>query len=952
MIDDPLLGHQLANFRIEHVLGRGGMAQVYYGQDVKLQRPVAIKVIDVRYRGDPTYAKRFVQEAQAVATWRHENIIQIYYADDEDDLYYFVMEYIDGLDLGALMSQYAAEGELIPHDDVLRIGRAVAGALDYAHQKGVIHRDVKPLNVMLASDGRVVLTDFGLAMDVEQGSRGEVSGTSHYIAPEQARRSADAVPQSDLYSLGVILYEMLTGVVPFDDPSPTTVALQHITLPPPPPRQINPELSEEVEAVLLRALSKSSDERYQTGRELIDAVEQALQTSLPASTGRVELPPPPAGVRSTETRSLSRTSVLEKIASHLQTSAKPPVVTTEYRRARSDARQTPPPQEQPPLPVAVPPAKDDSLLGRQLDEYRLDTLLGQGGMARIYRGLDVRLKRHVAIKVIDVPFRTDSDYIARFEREAQAIAQLEHPHIVRLYRYGEANGLLYIAMQYIEGTNLGVILDNYRKDQKFIAPEKASRIVRDICLALDYAHSKGVIHRDVKPCNIMLDKQDRAVLTDFGLALLTEVGTRGEIFGSPHYISPEQAISSAKAVSQSDLYSVGIILYEMFTNEVPFDAKEPLDIAMLHITDPPPPPREFRPDINPELEAVILKTLAKEPEDRYPSGAALADALDQALQITPVEAGPPSPVTASRSSTPERVVAESAAHPSPPIPVAVETPPRRAEIGAAPAPATSTASTAPPARKRLLTYVSIGIGLILVILLAAAFLRMSESGEIRTTEEGYTPTAEVMLFTPDDEGKATEVHHTPATVVKPPTPKATTRRAKTPTPTSTQTPPEAPTSIPTDTPVPIPEGQSQIEELTSLDNGEERMPIASQLVEFLEKNDPTAETNFTRWGLDNETLRRLDDRLDLIWEALSVGYGKSGQGILIVLVPEGQGSEMDILALETSSGNPFQFDSVGRDSDELVFSTFHNSILLRLTIGSVTFETTPLTGRVRVFEIK
>lgn len=295
MADDPLIGRQLANFKIERVIGRGGMAQVYYGQDVKLERPVAIKVIDTRHRGNPAYAERFVREAKTVATWRHEHIVHIYYADEEDELYYFVMEYIDGLDLGELMSQYAAKGKRIPHNEVLRIGRAVAEALDYAHQQNVIHRDVKPANAMVARDGRVVLTDFGLAMDVEQGSLGEVFGSSRYIAPEQARRSADAVPQSDLYSLGIILYEMLTGKVPFNDPSPTAVALQHLTLPPPPPRELNPDLNEMTEAVLLKALSKSPDERYQTGGALIDALARALQTDQPAS---VELVTPPLAVPS------------------------------------------------------------------------------------------------------------------------------------------------------------------------------------------------------------------------------------------------------------------------------------------------------------------------------------------------------------------------------------------------------------------------------------------------------------------------------------------------------------------------------------------------------------------------------------------------------------------------------------------------------------------------------
>ncbi|MBN1311176.1 MAG: protein kinase [Anaerolineae bacterium] len=277
MNQDPLIGYQLANFRIDRVLGRGGMAQVYYGWDVRLQRPVAIKVIDARYRNNPAYAERFVREAQAIAAWRHENIVQIYYADDQEGLYYFVMEYIEGMNLDTLMQRYAAQSQGIPYPELLRIGWAIAGALDYAHERGVIHRDVKPSNVMVANDGRIVLTDFGIAMDVEQGSLGEVIGSPHYTAPEQARRSADAVPQSDIYSLGIILYRMLTGRVPFDDPSPSALALQHLTMPPPSPRSINPQMNAETEFVLLKALSKSPAERFQSGRQLMQALERAVQ---------------------------------------------------------------------------------------------------------------------------------------------------------------------------------------------------------------------------------------------------------------------------------------------------------------------------------------------------------------------------------------------------------------------------------------------------------------------------------------------------------------------------------------------------------------------------------------------------------------------------------------------------------------------------------------------------
>ncbi len=274
----------------------------------------------------------------------------------------------------------------------------------------------------------------------------------------------------------------------------------------------------------------------------------------------------------------------------------------------------------------------DPLIGQQLDEYELVSLLGYGGMARVYRGRDVRLKRDVAIKVIDAVYRADEAYRARFEREAQAIAQLEHPHIVRLYRYGEVSGLFYMAMQFVPGKDLFSYLAELKAQNEWMPALEAARFVRELCGALDYAHSKGIIHRDVKPSNILLGEDGRSYLTDFGLALLSDSETRGDIFGSPHYVAPEQAISSASVVPQSDLYAVGVILYEMFTGQRPFEGAAPLEIAMKQMGELPVSPQEIRPDLSPALTAVILKTLAKEPRDRYPNGNLLAAAVEQALQ--------------------------------------------------------------------------------------------------------------------------------------------------------------------------------------------------------------------------------------------------------------------------------------------------------------------------------
>ncbi|MFN8377493.1 MAG: serine/threonine-protein kinase [Anaerolineae bacterium] len=273
----------------------------------------------------------------------------------------------------------------------------------------------------------------------------------------------------------------------------------------------------------------------------------------------------------------------------------------------------------------------DPLIGRYLDEYRLDELLGAGGMASVYRATNFKDGLPVAIKVIAAPFQSDEAYMMRFEREARAIAGLDHPHLITLYRYGEAEGLLYMAMRFIEGFDLGAVIRSYHDDGALIEWGEVARLAREIGSALDYAHAHGVIHRDVKPGNIMIETDGSAIVVDFGLALLQAVGTYGEIFGSPQYIAPEQAISSANAVPASDQYSLGVMLFEMLTGRRPFDGPTPLDISLQHIEQPPPRPREWRPDLPQAAEDTLIRALAKQPAERFPSCVALADSLRVSL---------------------------------------------------------------------------------------------------------------------------------------------------------------------------------------------------------------------------------------------------------------------------------------------------------------------------------
>jgi serine/threonine protein kinase len=281
-------------------------------------------------------------------------------------------------------------------------------------------------------------------------------------------------------------------------------------------------------------------------------------------------------------------------------------------------------------------ATSDPLIGKKLGDYTIQSLLGRGGMARVYKGHDEALDRYAAVKVTMTDFVAEADaeeYKQRFLREARAIARLRHPHIVNLYQFGNIDDWYYMAMAFLDGEDLRVILKRYAESNRRMPLQDIGKMVREVASALDYAHKQEVIHRDIKPSNIMMTP-DGAVLTDFGLALNLTEGTMGDTFGSAHYIAPEQAVSSSRAVPQSDLYSLGIILYEALTGKVPFDDPSAMSVALKHLNDMPPPPSMYNPALSPSLEAVIMKVLAKDPKQRYVSGAEMVADLDNAIAET------------------------------------------------------------------------------------------------------------------------------------------------------------------------------------------------------------------------------------------------------------------------------------------------------------------------------
>ncbi|MDQ7024152.1 MAG: protein kinase [Anaerolineae bacterium] len=271
--------------------------------------------------------------------------------------------------------------------------------------------------------------------------------------------------------------------------------------------------------------------------------------------------------------------------------------------------------------------------GDLIGSYKIENHLGQGGMATVFKAHHEKLDRYVAIKLMHETFLQDEDFRTRFQREAQIVAKLEHPNIVPIYDYNEHEGIPFLVMKYVDGMTLkryaiktGLTLEDTRD------------FLMSIAEGLDYAHEKGILHRDMKPSNILINSGNQPFITDFGLARMAEMGastiSTDMMLGTPFYISPEQAQGSKDLDSRTDIYSLGVILYEFITGRVPFEGDTPYIIVNGHINATPTTPSDINPDLSPEVDDMMDRALAKKPSDRFPTAKILIQAFADAIANT------------------------------------------------------------------------------------------------------------------------------------------------------------------------------------------------------------------------------------------------------------------------------------------------------------------------------
>jgi serine/threonine protein kinase len=548
-------------YRIYDEIGQGSVATVYLAKDLERNRMVALKIIHPELAKESPFARRFQREAKLLTKLDSPHIIRVLDYGSYEGVDFIALEYMEGRTLSAILEEEGA----LEVEWALSLARQVAQGLAHADQAGVVHRDIRPANIMVAPSGLAKIMDLGLARgaDLSRLTATGVLGSPHYLSPEQAEGKEVDI-RSDIYSLGVTLFEMLTGQRPYEADSTVDIVLKHLQEPVLSLREFNEEIPGEVDELVKRCLAKAPEERFQTPGELIEAIDGALR----GSEGK------------------------------------------------------------------TPPGMEAALVGQTLGQYRLVDRIGRGGMATVYKAYQPSLDRYVAVKVLPTYLAHDPDFATRFRREARAIAKLNHPRILPVHDFGQEGELSYIVMRYVEGGTLKKILGQP------LALDRVVDIIVQVGDALDYAHQQGIIHRDVKPANVLLDRGKWALLSDFGLAKMAAASVQltktGVGLGTPAYMSPEQA--QGKPVdAQSDIYSLGIMLFEMLTGQVPFDADTPLAVLIKHLTAPLPLPRKVNPDIPEPVERVILKAVAKAPEDRYQRVSEMVEALKRAA----MEKGPP-----------------------------------------------------------------------------------------------------------------------------------------------------------------------------------------------------------------------------------------------------------------------------------------------------------------------
>lgn len=624
---DSRLGTSVENYRLLSVLGAGSMSVVYLAQRLDDPRVlVAVKIL--HYQGPSStedhaaFRMRFLREARAASELRNEYILPVLSSGDAGDLPYMVMPVIIG---GTLTTRLAHQPQPMPLGEIARYLTQLANAVDYAHQQGVVHRDIKPSNILLDEHGHIYLTDFGIARLFDSGDNaltrenaptltrtGQVLGTPYYMAPEQIQ-AKPAGPPADIYALGVVLYQMVTGQVPFHGDTPLAIALQHLQQAPSSPGLLRQELPSPLDDIILRALAKDPADRFASATELAEAFQAGLDDMDDPMATR-----PPSETWPFSTRFASNASTVSA------------------------------------APISTPmPRTDDSpeqLIGRTLDTlygYHLEAVIESDELGAVFIAHHEGSAEPVRIRFLTLPSDASpkriASYLLRFEQQAHELAALRHPNLAPVLGYGAYEGRPYLVTPDTQGAALSVELAQHGASEL----SAISSCLDQIVAGLECARQRGFLHLSLTADRVFRQDDGTVIVTDVGVRAMLDDDDIDAALSEPQVNSdentPEQIIGDPVG-PYTDVYALGALLYLMLTGREVFTGEDRDDIAQQRLHATIPPLRRWRPSLPTALDRVMSRAMAKEPERRFQTPQELAAAyratITRTLQDAPFAVEP------------------------------------------------------------------------------------------------------------------------------------------------------------------------------------------------------------------------------------------------------------------------------------------------------------------------
>jgi len=665
-------------YAIESRLGEGGMGIVYLARDIHLETPVVLKGIRPELAQNKEFRARILAEGRAMAKIDHENVVRLNSVVVRPDELFLVMQYVDGESLEQTIAKYAARGSFMPVGEVIRLLDQVLAGVGAAHAEGMIHRDIKPANILIRrKDSKVRVTDFGIAKAEDETLAGQgltrtygLVGSVLYMSPEQIRGQRDLDRRVDIYSLGIMLFEMLAGWVPFEGTTTYTTMHMHVGEPIPSIALVRPDVPDYLRLVIEKACAKSPDFRFGSAEEMAAALSSptsqvqrpAAPNSMPISSvyrggpanaqaPMLDVPAAPIPEVPQKAESTTDGAMETYLASG------PSFVS--LLRAREDrSRVCPTPY------IKWGDYREPNLVGTVVDgRYRIESLRSDSRLGRVYLARDDRMNAPVVIVRIRDEMASNSDFKNRVLPEARAIRAIEHKNVVRLVRIMGTDRSAFFVWVFVEGVFLSDTIRDYAKQICQIPLAPAYRIFSQILAGVHAAHEAGIVHGSIDPTSVLVRASDTLTkVANFGIerAIDDIFGNRAEYaLGEAHehmfYMAPERLVCHQNLDCRADIYSLGVLLFVMLTGTSPFPSEtlfKSEDSADWRI----PSLTLLRPDAPAHIQSVIEIACARDRASRFGSVPEMAGALLGDIDVSldeldhPTTSEPPAPSASAHSN--------------------------------------------------------------------------------------------------------------------------------------------------------------------------------------------------------------------------------------------------------------------------------------------------------------